>query len=207
MKYRNHARACVLVLAVAAVALSGCTSIRKAAGLQKDTPDEFAVVTKAPLVIPPDYELRPPRPGAVPTNQTSPTGAAQAALYSDTDSANPDAVAGNYSEAEKNLLTQTGAATADHSIRQEIASDEKSMQGADEGFTDRVLFGKPDDSSDKAVDGNAVTQKSATDKAGAPAATPAPADTSTQPDAKPNDSAKSSRNSSDNGGWFSWLGL
>jgi hypothetical protein len=49
--------------------LVGCDSIREAAGITKEPPDEFAVVTKAPLVIPPDYNLRPPKPGAAPTNQ------------------------------------------------------------------------------------------------------------------------------------------
>ena len=29
----------------------------------KRSPDEFAVVRRAPLILPPDYGLRPPRPG------------------------------------------------------------------------------------------------------------------------------------------------
>ena len=29
----------------------------------KRSPDEFAVVSRAPLIVPPDFELRPPRPG------------------------------------------------------------------------------------------------------------------------------------------------
>ena len=53
-----------------AVALIGCQSIREAAGVTKSPPDEFAVVTKAPLVIPPDFNLKPPKPGAAPTNQS-----------------------------------------------------------------------------------------------------------------------------------------
>ena len=55
-----------LVAALCAIALSGCSSIRDLAGLQKKSPDEFAVTTKAPLVIPPDFNLRPPMPGAPP---------------------------------------------------------------------------------------------------------------------------------------------
>ena len=47
----------------------------------KQPPDEFAVLTKAPLVVPPDYNLRPPKPGAAPTNQTDPTDSAQSALF------------------------------------------------------------------------------------------------------------------------------
>ena len=54
------------LLAGAVFALVGCDSIRSAAGVSKSAPDEFAVVTKAPLIIPPDYNLRPPKPGAPP---------------------------------------------------------------------------------------------------------------------------------------------
>ena len=42
--------------------LAGCSNLREMAGLQKKSPDEFAVTTKAPLVIPPDFNLRPRRP-------------------------------------------------------------------------------------------------------------------------------------------------
>ena len=36
-------------------------------GYDRDRPDEFAVARQAPLVIPPDYALVPPQPGAAPT--------------------------------------------------------------------------------------------------------------------------------------------
>jgi len=40
--------------------LAGCGSIGKALGFSKRPPDEFEVLAKAPLVVPPDYNLRPP---------------------------------------------------------------------------------------------------------------------------------------------------
>ena len=46
------------------LSLSACDSLRREAGLTKQPPDEFAVVTKAPLIIPPDFNLHPPAPGA-----------------------------------------------------------------------------------------------------------------------------------------------
>ena len=60
IEMRNILRGCVL-LGVACT-LASCDSIRDAAGLTKQPPDEFAVVTKAPLTLPPDYSLRPPQP-------------------------------------------------------------------------------------------------------------------------------------------------
>lgn len=48
-------------LIVLGAALSGCGS----SGLfNRDRPDEFAVSRQAPLVIPPDFSLAPPNPGA-----------------------------------------------------------------------------------------------------------------------------------------------
>jgi Protein of unknown function (DUF3035) len=44
--------------------LPGCTDLKRSIGLEKTSPDEFAVESRAPLTIPPDFELRPPQPGA-----------------------------------------------------------------------------------------------------------------------------------------------
>jgi len=49
--------------AVAAVAISGCGGIKEDLGLAKKAPDEFTVVKRPPLSMPPDFALRPPRPG------------------------------------------------------------------------------------------------------------------------------------------------
>lgn len=61
-----------------AVLLSGCGST----GLfNRDRPDEFAVQRQAPLVIPPDFALTPPSPGAPrPADQTA-SQQAQEALF------------------------------------------------------------------------------------------------------------------------------
>ncbi|MDP3676896.1 MAG: DUF3035 domain-containing protein [Novosphingobium sp.] len=51
----------IATLLVLGMALSGCGS----SGLfNRDRPDEFAVSRQAPLVIPPDFSLAPPSPGA-----------------------------------------------------------------------------------------------------------------------------------------------
>src|SRR5262249_62434552 len=44
--------------------IAGCTDFKKSIGLEPTLPDEFAVESRAPLTIPPDFELRPPSPGA-----------------------------------------------------------------------------------------------------------------------------------------------
>ena len=44
--------------------LAGCTDLKRSIGLEKTSPDEFAVESRAPLTMPPDFDLRPPQPGA-----------------------------------------------------------------------------------------------------------------------------------------------
>jgi Protein of unknown function (DUF3035) len=44
--------------------IAGCTDFKKTMGLEPTLPDEFAVESRAPLTLPPDFELRPPAPGA-----------------------------------------------------------------------------------------------------------------------------------------------
>ena len=47
------------------LALGGCSgTVQENLGLGKRSPDEFQVVRRAPLILPPDYSLRPPEPGA-----------------------------------------------------------------------------------------------------------------------------------------------
>ena len=63
------------------LALMGCESVREATGAAKVAPDEFTVLTKAPLVIPPDYNLRPPQPGIASRNELDADDQGRAALF------------------------------------------------------------------------------------------------------------------------------
>jgi len=75
-----------LLLAVAGAALflllPGCSDFRQIVGLDQQGPDEFAVESRAPLTIPPEFDLRPPQPGA-PRPQEA-TSAAKAKRVIDT---------------------------------------------------------------------------------------------------------------------------
>jgi hypothetical protein len=128
------------ILGASLTALAACSSLREEAGLTKQSPDEFAVTTKAPLIIPPDFNLRPPSPGAAPLNQIDPTSSAEVAMFNNSDPATVAAqMPGNYSPSEKMLLANAGVQNADSSVRAQLQSDEKNMQGADTSFTDRIL--------------------------------------------------------------------
>lgn len=109
--------ACAALTVVAATALSGCNSMRNAMGITKRPPDEFAVVTKAPLVVPPDYNLRPPVSGVSRPQEVRPEVQALQALF-------PDHVSANPSPAELELLKAAGAANVEPNIRTTVGGEQ-----------------------------------------------------------------------------------
>lgn len=55
----------IWLVAPLVLALAACSgSLADQLGMGKRAPDEFAVVARQPLIIPPDFDLRPPQPGA-----------------------------------------------------------------------------------------------------------------------------------------------
>ena len=121
------------------LALIGCQSVREATGAVKQPPDEFTVLTKAPLVIPPDYNLRPPQPGVASRNELDPDDQGRAALFPQNAAAAAAALGASYSDGEKLLLAKTNALTIDPNIRRAVTSDVgQEDQGA--AFAQRVLY-------------------------------------------------------------------
>src|ERR1700743_133826 len=119
-------RRLVIFTALSLVALAGCDSLRRDAGLTKKSPDAFAGGTKGPLIIPPNFNLQPPAPGAPPLNQQDPTSSAQTALFAGDDTAMAaQNLQGSYSPAERMLLATAGAQNSDPTIRAELQADER----------------------------------------------------------------------------------
>ena len=67
--FNRHSAKSVILLAAGSTMLAACGS----GGLfNRERPDEFAVQRQAPLVVPPDFTLSPPAPGAArPTEGTA----------------------------------------------------------------------------------------------------------------------------------------
>jgi DUF3035 family protein len=198
------------LLATAGLALGGCDSIREASGQGKQSPDEFAVVTKAPLVIPPDFNLKPPAPGTAPTNQIEPTQAAQQALFSTADQATVAAsLPPTMSAGERYFLAAAGVQNADPQIRQQLASDVRGMRAGDDSFASSVLFwkGPTPPPGGTAVDADAEARRADAARAGNGSPAPAPAVRPTAPPGNNPDDAGSGNSSSsdDDSGWLSHL--
>lgn len=126
----------VAVLAACATA-SGCQQFSQAIGAEKIAPDEFRVVTQAPLSVPPDFGLRPPRPGE--PQATEREAAARTSVFG-TDRGT------NASPAERLLVARAGAEAVDPNIRSRVDFEGGSIVRKNEAFADRVLAsGTPND--------------------------------------------------------------
>lgn len=136
--------AALVVLMVAGLAVSACGDTRKALGFDKAPPDEFRIVNRAPLSLPPDYALRPPAPGASrPQEQTSPDQARQVVFGST--QARP-AVPAGASASEAAFLAKVGAPRSDPRIRETVDRESAALADADRTFLDRIVFWrKPED--------------------------------------------------------------
>lgn len=125
---------------VGALIVTGCDGAREAIGIGKQSPDEFAVVTRAPLSMPPDYGLRPPRPGVDRPQEEKVTDAARDLIVK---SANSNASTRRVSTAslgETALLSKAGATNPDPNIRREINRESSILATEDDSFTDSLIF-------------------------------------------------------------------
>jgi hypothetical protein len=70
----------VFVMGLLTLTVSGCSDFKKMVGIEKTSPDEFAVESRAPLTIPPDFDLRPPAPGTGRPQEVSAANKAKTAI-------------------------------------------------------------------------------------------------------------------------------
>jgi len=98
----------LLMICGVGLALAGCGKTGLAA---HNAPDELAISRSAPLVVPQDFALVPPRPGSPRAAGQDSQSAAMEALFG------PGVKAPPKSAAEQQLLDKAGAGTIDPAIR------------------------------------------------------------------------------------------
>lgn len=132
------AAAAALAVPAAALALAGCSSAGHTLGMGKTIPDEWRTVAKAPLVVPPDYALRPPAPGEPRPQELQPESQARVALLG-------RQAAQQRSDGENLLVAKAGVSKADPLIRYVVDDENGSLTHKERSFADRVMFWrKPD---------------------------------------------------------------
>lgn len=134
----------LMALLTGVITLSACSGAKEMMGLEKSAPDEFAVYSRAPLSLPPDYTIKPPTPGADRPQGEDETIKAQRALTGYASEAKVDSYAGyqNMSPGLKNMLEETGALKADPAIRNTIDRETSAFIQESESFTDDIMFWK-----------------------------------------------------------------
>ena len=130
-------------MVVCAGVLAACGG-GKTLGVNNNAPDEFAIVTKAPLVVPPDFALRPPRPGESRPQELSTSERAQQVLLGQPGARAP-------SVGEQVLLRKAGALNADPNIRALLNAEAGGRADKDRSLANQLLFwqfdnGEVDDS-------------------------------------------------------------
>ncbi|BCA60565.1 DUF3035 domain-containing protein [Sphingomonas sp. HMP6] len=123
-------KATTLIAGLALVTLaSGCATNK----VGRSGPDEFAVARQAPLVIPPDFSLTPPRPGAARANDVSPNAQALDALFGGT---------AQRSAGETATIAAAGVDSDDPGIRSTVGDPGTTV--VDKGATTRDVVAAPE---------------------------------------------------------------
>ena len=138
-----------------ALAVGGCETLRDAAGLNKKTPDEFRVVTRAPLSMPSHYGIKAPRPGTARPQETKvPSQARQIVLDSGKAGSKKKPVINlpGVDPGEIALLTKAGVDKADPKIRRLVNTESAVLAEARSGLVEQLIFWRGPKPSGKAVD-------------------------------------------------------
>ena len=129
MKKNKHTYT-IIGLIVGTTLLSGCDKLRHTFGLDHTQGDPFIVPTNPPLSMPPNYELRPPLPGAKNPGETDPQDQAHQKMLG-----NKRSLTQGSQATEKNLIsTASKTGVPDPEIRHKV-SDESSDG---ESFLDKL---------------------------------------------------------------------
>ena len=120
----------ILAASILATTLSACGSNSL---FSRDRPDEMAVSRQAPLVVPPDFALTPPAPGAArPGNETTAEQTLKALFGGDAPR----------SAAETSMIGRADGQRADPGIRSQVGSPD--TQVVDKGLVVRDILAAPE---------------------------------------------------------------
>ncbi|MEM6899471.1 MAG: DUF3035 domain-containing protein [Pseudomonadota bacterium] len=104
----------------AALAVTTACSSGGNNGRRAGTPDEFRVVKKAPLTVPPEYSLRPPQAGTAVPAEVDPARAERAFSFG-------EQIGLDASEAERILVARAGAIAVNPIIREQVDYEEAGL--------------------------------------------------------------------------------
>ncbi|MCH9011558.1 MAG: DUF3035 domain-containing protein [Proteobacteria bacterium] len=145
------------------LALSACEGVRDQLGLNKQSPDEFRVISRAPLSLPPDFTLRPPEPGIPRPQEGTATQQARKVVFRleqpNTQPLNEQVKADGRTLGELSLLKAAGADQIDPGIRRTIDLETQRLNAESEDFIDALVFWRDKETPGRVVDAAAETKR------------------------------------------------
>jgi len=152
MKQRKFFQALVIASSLALSACGGGNAdVKEKLGLKVPPPDEFSVVTRAPLAVPPDYTLRPPRPGAERPNELSVREEARKTVFGVSDVQTTTRTTTTES-ASGDFMNKLGATQSDPNIRESLNTEIRAMDKKEQPVAERMLFWKEKEVPGKTID-------------------------------------------------------
>jgi hypothetical protein len=146
-------------------ACSKSETVQEAFGYEQRGPDEMAVISRPPLIVPPDYNLRPPRPGENNDGAAAASEAARQTLIGPSSSLEEGPINGNdaravltgsepstsangaASEGQNLLVSRTNRVERDLDALRETRSENR----VDGAFLRELLAWDPDEQAEAAV--------------------------------------------------------
>ncbi len=141
---RIRSVAVLSLVAVSAVSLGACGTVKKGIGLTKVVPDEFVTVSTAPLSVPPEFGLRPPAPGQPRPQELAPESAARQILLGQRQAI-------TRTPGEQALVSAAGADRADPLARYVVDDQFGDLAHKEESFASRVMFWRKNDPATQAA--------------------------------------------------------
>lgn len=173
------------LVSLAGLMLGGCSAFENVGGGKKVSPDEFKIVSHSPLTMPPNAELRPPRPGEPRPQETAPSDQAKEALSpalaARVQSTNPQpggpAPAARAGDVSENALVARASAgvAVDPNIRSTVNRDTRVIADSNTSFIDSLIFWQDKDPAGTIIDPKKEQQRLRDAEAsGRPSAAPTP---------------------------------
>ena len=151
-------------LAVSGVLLlAGCSGVQEQFSLTSTPPDEFKVTTRAPLALPPDFNLRPPAPGEPRPQEGTATQQAKQVIFRASDNADlalEEAMPSDgRSMGERALLVEAQADQAQAGIRQVVEQESKTLREDDGYLYDVLVFWRDEEPPGQIIDAEAEAKR------------------------------------------------
>ncbi len=142
---------------LAMAALTGCEQTKQALGQTKRSPDEFAVYTRAPLSTPPDFQLRPPAPGAQRPQAVNPRDRVERTIINSAGGTarrpvNTERPVAGASAGETAILRAAGALNTNPGIRRQVDNETRQIIAESDDFAEKLVFWRDPPDPSVAVD-------------------------------------------------------